>query len=222
MGVGAHGPLGPGFHHVGEIFKDRNFWYANSNFILSPPFTGEATANGFIFKGKKTYDGGSLLKLGFGVVSRYVLDAHRIPRPERGPWRSSPRFERFGHLMGSTTNESGNPFAGDQWSKCWMIKRQTLWQTVFGPPGADNRRKVGENIQVEQLIFLEGTNKFGEKQLMPGWQPMPEVIVGQIFPGVPIVAELEVRFDIQLEGGSTMWITNDIVVRKDQWPLVPM
>lgn len=205
-------------------YRDPNFWWANSNFIVDRPFTGETKPNGFTFKGKKTYDGGSLLKLSFGVVSRYVLDANRIPRPERGPWRSSPRFETSGRLVGSTTNESGNPFAGDQWSKCWMIKRQTLWQNVFGPPGADNRRKIGENIQVEQLIFIEGTNKTAEKPLMTGWRSMPQVIVGQIFPGVPIVAELEVRFDIQLEGGSTMWIrdNDNIVVRKDQWPLEPI
>jgi hypothetical protein len=203
--------------------QDTNFWWANSNFLFNAPYTAESKPDGFHFKGMKTYNGGSLLKLQFGVTSRYELQSNRVPRPDRGPWRSAPRIELFGGILGSTT--AGDLFSGDQWSKCWMTKRQTIYQHVFAPPGADNRRIIGTNSEVQTLIFLEGSNKFKEHRFT-GSQPMPLVTLNQIFPGISIWAELEevVLFHVQLEGGSTLWIDryNDIVVRKFQWPLEPI
>ncbi|USK33316.1 hypothetical protein LIT25_22780 [Bacillus sp. F19] len=218
QGIGSEGPLGP-IHHVGGLLP-RDFWFSDSRLVLNPPFTGETTANGFTFRGRLSYNSGSLLKTGFGVVARYVLSPDRIPRPERGPWRSVPRLDLFGLISGGTT--APDIFAGDKWSKCSLIKRQTIFQHVFSPPGTDNRRIIGHNVESEQLIFIEGAGKDQHKQLLPGFKPMPPVVIDQIFPGIPIWAELEVRFDIQVVGDSTLWIDNDIVVRLDQWPLEPI
>src|SRR5688500_9004309 len=99
MGIGHFGPFGRCFQHVP---RDRNFWWASSRLISTPPYTGKTEADGFHFTGKMSYDGGSLLKKHFGVVSRYKIDAERIPRPRQGPWLSAPRFEHRGRLYGST------------------------------------------------------------------------------------------------------------------------
>ncbi|OOO02956.1 MAG: hypothetical protein USCGTAYLOR_00785 [Chromatiales bacterium USCg_Taylor] len=50
---------------------------------------------------------------------------------------------------------------------------------------------------------------------------MPAVVLNRIFGGASIWAELEVRFDIQLEGNALHWIDPfDLLIRGFQWPLV--
>lgn len=201
--------------------QDDNFWAATSTFFATPPYVAEARADGFHFRGKKTYNGSSLIKLSFGVKSRYELHASRVPRPNQPPWRSAPHVELFGQLLAWT--ERGGIFSGDNWSKCWMIRRQTLSQFIFAQPGTNNERKIGEAIEV-QNIFNEENRGRNQSHRFIGHQPMPPVVLTQIFPGVSIWAELEVRFDIQLEGNSLLWIEHpfDIVVRGFQWPLRPI
>ncbi|SDF46019.1 hypothetical protein SAMN04488542_11142 [Fontibacillus panacisegetis] len=203
------------------VRQDPNFWWANANFILTPPFTGETQADGFHLKGNMTYSGGSLINRQFGVASRYELHSNRIPRPDRGPWRSAPHVEITGRVIGSTT--AGDIFSGDQWNKCWMHRRQTLYQFVFAPPGTDNRRIIGENREIQELIFLEGSSKYKDF-VLPGFQNMPVVILNQnsIFPGLSVWAELEILFHVQLEGGSTLWLNPDVLIRMFQWPLEPI
>ncbi|PFC51175.1 hypothetical protein CN282_12375 [Bacillus thuringiensis] len=207
-------------HHFPNRQNTFFFW-ANSIFKNTAPFIGELKSDGFHFTGMKTYDGSSLLKLQFGVSSLFELQAERIPRPDQGPWRSAPNIELFGNIIGSTTAEDW--FSGDQWSKCWMITRQTIFQRIFAPPGVDNKKILSENTAVQTLIFLEGSNKFQEHRFT-GSQPMPPVIINQIFPGISIFAELEVLFLVQLEGGSTFWIDprSDVIVHTLQWPLEPI
>ena len=195
--------------------SDPNFWAADWNFSGTPPFTLEALPDGFHVRGKKTYDGGDLLFLSFSERARYELHFDRIPRPDRPPWRSAPHVELFGELMAWTAD--GDIFTGDCWSKCWMIRRQTLVQHIFG-----GTAKIGEAIEVQHIFNEEDGNRTVTHRL-PGFQPMPPVVLNSIFGSASIWAELEIRFEIQLEGSSLFWIHPfDLVIRGFQWPLIPL
>lgn len=198
---------------------DPSFWAADMEMFGTAPFTREIQADGLDFRGKKTYDGGDLISLVFGEKSRYELHANRVPRPERPPWRSAPHVELFGELMAWTG--SRGLFYGDRWSKCWMIRRQTLFQFVFGPSGPV-ARTIGEATDLQTVFFEENQGRTVFHRLS-GFQPMPQLVLNSIFPGISIWAELEVRFDTQLEGNSLFWIHPfDLLVRGFQWPLEPL
>jgi hypothetical protein len=197
---------------------DTQFWAADWTSSTTPPFVASSQADGIHFTGRKTSDSGSLQFLSYGVKSRYGISADRIPPSATGRWRSAPHIELFGRLLAYTG--SYDIFTGDCWSKCWMIRRQTLTQFRFGPTGPVPT-VIGEGIQV-QPIFNEENRHVHVELPMPGFQFMPPVVLTQIFGGLTIWAELEVRFDIQLEGSSLHWIHPfDLLLRMFQWPLQP-
>ena len=199
--------------------SDHSFWAADWSWFNVGPFTAEGQADGIHFRGKKTYDGGDLIFLNFGIKSRYELQANRIPRPERPPWRSSPHVELFGELVAWTG--PGGLFEGDRWSKCWMITRQTLYQFVFGPSGSV-ARTIGEATNVQTIFFEENKGR-AVNHILPGFRFMPQVTLNSFSPGLSIWAELEIRLEIQLEGNSFFWIHPfDLLIRGFQWPLVPI
>jgi hypothetical protein len=196
---------------------DHSFWAADWSGSSTLPYTIEGQADGIHFKGKKTYDGGDLLFLNFGIKSHYAIAPERIPRPESPPWRSAPFVELFGELMAWTAVPG--LFDGDRWSKCWMIRRQTLFQWVPLPLIGPFPKVIGEATDVQTIFFEENRGQTVTHRL-PGFQWMPQIILNAITPGLEIWAELEVRFDIQLEGNSLLWIHPfDLLLRGFQWPL---
>ena len=198
--------------------SDSSFWASHWEWFGTPPFTGEVQPDGLHFRGKKTSDSGSLQFLNYGVRSWYGIDADRIPQSSTGRWRSAPHVELFGDLLAWT--DDYDIFTGDSWSKCWMIRRQTLVQNLFGPTGPVPT-KIGEAVEV-QNIFNEENQHAHKVHRLPGFQGMPPVVINQIFGSLTIWAELEVRFDIQLEGNALHWIEPfDLLVRMFQWPLEP-
>ncbi|MFD5750412.1 hypothetical protein [Streptomyces sp. NPDC127033] len=201
---------------------DPDFWFANAQASSTQPYTGRFLADGLHFTGKLTYNGGSLSFRNFGARFRYELQSNRIPATSTGRWRSDPHMELFGGLLGWVG--PADLFSGDRWSKCWMIRRQTLFQFVFAPPGVDNRHILGERVEAQNLIFLESGGLGGSRMRavnLPGFQPMPSLTISSPFPGQSIWAEVEVRFDIQVEGKSLLWIDpGDCLLRAFQWPLV--
>jgi hypothetical protein len=105
------------------------------------------------------------------------------------------------------------------------MTRQTLFHNVPGPQGPA-RKTLAENVSWQKLIFLERSGDDSgveEHHTLPGSMPMPSVPlnVNQLIPESSIWAELEVRFDLQLEGSySLLWIDREIVLSTFQWPLV--
>lgn len=123
------------------VQADPSFWFARASRFHTPPFTGSSDADGFSFRGIKNHDSGDLIKLRFGLTATFELHANRIPPSTSGRWRSAPHVEIFGSLIGTSQESFG---WGDDWCKCWMILRQTAFQFVFAPAGADNRHiKIG-------------------------------------------------------------------------------
>lgn len=198
---------------------DHHFWWANSDWWHQNPYTAESRADGLWFFGRMNYDGASTTYRQFGVKARFELQAERIPPSPSGRWRSDPFVELWGGMLGYTLDAGW--FSGDFWSNCWMIRRQTLMQHVFG-----GTRILGEAVESPQVIHIEDDGKT-RAYLAPGFQPMPGLVITVPAPGLSIWAELEVRFDIQLEGDSGMWTgaggsSHHLVVRTFQWPLIPI
>ncbi len=50
---------------------------------------------------------------------------------------------------------------------------------------------------------------------------LPELTLTHPFPGQSIWVEVEVRFDVQVEGSSVLWIGRDVVAAGRQWHAVP-
>jgi len=190
---------------------DHSFWWATTI-----PF-GEAAAvfhnDGLHFFGGPICHSGDLMFASFGAKMRFGLAADRLPAPgPSGLWISTPRVELFGGVRGYTG--SG---VGDQWSKCWLHRRQTLFQ--FGLGGV---RQLGVANETETLIFEENTER-SVRHNLPGFKLMPPVVISEINTAQTLWAELEVRFDIQLEGhGTLLWADPEVLLRTFQWPLMPL
>lgn len=206
-------------HAAAPAAADPSFWYARANWFGDSPFTGSFAADGLSFRGMKNHNSGNLIKLRFGYTAAFELHANRVPHSPSGRWRSAPHIEIFGRLIGSSQDSFG---FGDDWCKCWMSRRQTAFQFVFAPPGASNRRIIGERIE-HQTIFFSEDAPFTGFWRGPGFQPMPELVLTHPFPAQSIWVELELRFDIQLEGSAQLWIDphQRFLVRGFQWPARP-
>jgi hypothetical protein len=118
---------------------DSSFWWAEQTVRVDPPYSSEVKTDGIHFRGEKNYDGSSLLKLSFGVTARYGIGPERWPPSPSGRWQSVPHANLFGRLLGFTN--ACDIFCGDFWSKCWLIKRQTLVQHLVG-----GTKKVGGGV----------------------------------------------------------------------------
>lgn len=213
-------PVGDvGLHTTIPIPPDRNFWYASGRMFATQPYSVSNESDGFVFKGMYNHSSGDLIKLSFGWTLAYELQAERVPPSASGRWRSAPHAEIFGRLIGSSQDSWG---WGDDWCKCWMVRRQTAFQFVFAPPGADNRHIIGERVDAQQIFFSEDA-PFNRDWFGPGFQSMPELILTHPFPAQSIWVDLELRFDIQLEGSAQLWIwpNQRFLVRAFQWPAEP-
>ena len=214
-------PVGDvGLHTTMPILTDPTFWYAHGQWFANSPYSVSAESDGLVCSGMYNHNSGDLIKLSFGWTLAYELQAERVPPSASGRWRSAPHVEIFGRLNGSSQDSFG---WGDDWCKCWMVRRQTAFQFVFAPPGADNRRIIGERVDAQQ-IFLSEDAPFYQDWMAPGFQPMPELILTHPFPAQSIWVDLELRFDIQLEGQAQLWIWphQRFVTRASQWPAQPL
>jgi hypothetical protein len=192
--------------------RDPTFWWADSHAYSSAGVNSSFEPDGLHFSGGFNRDDQSLLLCSFGGVARFELQWDRIPDSPSGRWTSAPHVELFGGLLAFT--DAGNFWTGDCWSKCAVTRRQTILQ--FGLGGEVVR---GEHKEEESLVDEDGRSRTISKP-MPGFQPMPMVVFGGLTIG-SVWAELEVRFDIQLEGNSFLWIDPAVLLlRTFQWPAV--
>jgi hypothetical protein len=193
---------------------DSSFWWARTDWN-APRFIGANHADdGLHLSGKITRDDQSLYGFSFGAVAQYELQYPRVPPSPSGRWLSAPRMDIFGGLTVWTA--SGDIFDGDCWSKCFMMRRQTIFQLGFGQTGP-TPVVIGERVEWQTLAEEENANRAFWPH-MPGNQPMPPVVFGNIWPG-SVWAHLEVRFDCQLEGNSLLWLTPEVLLRFPQWPV---
>jgi hypothetical protein len=197
---------------------DHSFWWAKTDW--SVPLQGAAwfSGDGLHFTGGPTHHDGDLFFTSFGATAIFELQPARVPRSSTGLWLSSPHIELHGAMMGYT----GRPdiLSGDLWSKCWMHRRQTVLQFASDPGRPPVVLGNGEENDV--VIFEENAERLVHVG-MPGFKPMPAVTFGNVNPSNSVWVQLEVRFNVQLEGAGTfVWMDPEVLLRTFQWPLAPI
>ena len=190
------------------------WWWAQSRawWPGSPiGMTGLTQPDGIHFRGQIDRDNGNLWKSSFGVWSAFAIDSRRLPSP--GWARSRPPANLRGSVAGLTGVSAPLTF-GDQWAKCWLH----LDHRVRDEDGA----VIAEEHSVENLIFREHGGQHISRPL-PGSVQYPELSF-EIERHRPLITELEMKVDIQIEGGSSLRLGTwdqmiDTIYRGDQWKL---
>jgi hypothetical protein len=141
--------------------------------------------------------------------------------------------ELFGKIEGFTGYWHWLWAADDKWCKCWLNLRQTALQLVphdFGVPGHHSVLQpvvLAERKEVRELINEENNGNF-VNAFLPGFLPMPPIEFGLVDSNLTIWVQLEVRFDIQLEGWSHIKFSPEpnpmgsVLLRHFQWKIQPL
>jgi len=195
---------------------DNHFWLASFYNYIAPDMAVTSDYNGVYFTGGPNETDGNLHTYFFGIKSNFVVSSSRIPPSASGQWYSPPYVNIYGGIEGHTS-PGGILWGGDSWSKCWMHRIQTLWQNPFGPPGSTKPVQVGYAIETETLIFEENQDRLTQVA-MPGYKVMPPVTMRHIDTGLDLWAQIEVKFEIQVEDGF-LWMNPQVQVQTPQWTL---
>ena len=209
----------PGWPPPPPASKDPTFWWAETDAGVSPQtFTSNFDENGDLHFGSGVATwGGDLHMFSFGAVAVFELQWERVPPSPSGRWKSAPFVELFGSITANTDSGSGFLNLADSWSKCTMFRRQTIRQ---GNPLSSDFGffiMLGHREEEEKLIDEENKDRWITHN-MPGFQWMPEVIFNSPIAGSSLWAELEVRFDIQVEDGL-LSLEPGVLLHTVQWPL---
>jgi hypothetical protein len=134
----------------------------------------------------------------FTALAQFDLSADRIPSSLLGAVVSAPKINILGAVRG-VTNHGFLDF-GNQWCKCWLNLRQSVW--AYGSGINKTSRVIASNQSVLPLILIDGDD-FVDTYL-PGTINMPAVQFN-IYNGWNLQVELELWFDIQLLGDNTLF-----------------
>ena len=185
-------------------------WWAKTTWFWP---TNKATiwmdADGIHIAAKIELDDGDLHKYSIRVVAQFEVGADRMP-PKGRNYLSNPVSEVLGKAYGYTLPGGLFDF-GDNWSKCWLNTKQTVFASNTIISTSDRR----------QLIFIE--DSYPENVDLPGLHGMP---VRFFIPATAntLVIELEWEFHIQLEGEAGLWLGHQpeaevCTIRHPQWAI---
>ena len=79
-----------------------------------------------------------------------------------------------------------------------------------------------------KILIDEENNARSVNHGLPGFQPMSDIQFSLADPNLPVLVDLEVRFDIQLEGDSLIQFSpepnpqNSVLVITRQWKVQPL
>ncbi len=195
---------------------DPFFLWARTDWWWDPGMQAHFHDDGLHFTGGPTSHDGDLKYYSFGANAVFAIDPGRLPPPNAGFFGSTPHVELFGGLVAHTGDD--DLFTGDLWSKCWMHRDQQIFQLDFGRTGPEPV-VLGQAHEVEALIFEENADRTVHVPLR-GFQWMPPVHFRGINVANTLLAKLEIRFDIQLEGaGALLWTDPEVLLRTFHWPL---
>jgi len=179
----------------------------------------ENLSDGTHFFGKRQYNGDALIRFSVGATSHFVLSAANIPDSATARYRSAPPADAHGQIFGLTGNYHPIFASDDKWCHCFRVVRHGLWQLVNG-----QWRSLGESQRSDTLIHLENVVQVGTKNVpLAGFMPMPVLEFGLIDRNLPIWAQVEIRFDIDLEGDALIMFSpeanpaHSVVVRTFGW-----
>ncbi len=199
-----------------------DFWWAQTQPFGGGGITPEFQTDGLHFFGEVSYNSDPLFPFSAGAWATFELQPERRPPSASGRYNSSPHVELFGNITG-WTNLQHCPWAcDDKWCKCFLFLRQSAIQFV---DDIGTWRLCGEATSHRTLINEEGEGRTVVAPL-PGFLPMPPLQFGLLRPDRSVLIDLEVRFDVQLEGSSFISFSpgnnpaGSVLLRYFQWPCV--
>jgi hypothetical protein len=207
--------------------NDDYFWWIQTSWNSGNGINAEWLSDGLHFFGRAAYEGDQRILFSVGATADFGLDPGRRAISDSGKWRSTPPINLSGQMWGLTGFYNWMLAADDKWLKCFLFLRQTLMQ--FPSAGSDPII-IGEQISRPELINEENTNRAVQAYLS-GSRDMPGTETAVYDPNLDIIAQLEIRFDIELEGyaeisfNSTSTqpsVSNAVVLQTLGWPLIPV
>ncbi|MEU5127258.1 hypothetical protein [Streptomyces mobaraensis] len=201
---------------------DQDFWSARTDWWSMDGWNVSGQQDGVHVSGWYTHDNGSLKNMNCGEKSTYVIGVDRLPKMGCAQYVSRPQVKIFGEITGQTTPGSFPDDLGDHWSKCWLHLRQTLFENL----NDGSRHTVEEAQDDRNLFFIEDsgdTRSYSFDSVSDNIVNIPVVAMnrpGDYIPGNDLWAEVEVSYNVQIEGpGSVVESTGGMVIQGWQWPL---
>ncbi len=195
-------PLPDPPHVLDDPAGSGELWWAQTNWSWNDPgitpFWDDSA--GLRFAGEIGDPLDVYMRRNLTAVAQFGLGADRVPADLLGTVVSAPRANVFGAVRGMTL--AGLWDFGDQWCKCWLNLRQTVWVEIPGLniPIFGDRLPFGTNTSVITLIYLDGDGY--ADNFFPGPIGLP-VVQFPLQAGWSVEVDLEFWFDIQLEGDNT-------------------
>jgi hypothetical protein len=135
-------------------------------------------------------------------ITTFVWDAD-ASHQRSGSFFTNPLVEVSGMITGWTGVYNFILAADDKWCKCRMHLRQSVVQPAFG-----GLLMLGEATSTTSIIDEENNGR-GLVANLPGFIRMPQVAFDIQNSALPVNFELEVRFEVELEGDSGLWFSSD-------------
>jgi hypothetical protein len=178
-----------------------DFWWANTVAFPGGGLGVQFMTDGLHFFGRINYNRDQLFSFSTRAVATFELQPNRRPPSPSGRYNSAPHVELFGDVSGWTNSKICPLACDDKWCKCFLFLRQTAFQIING-----QGRVCGENMSHRTLINEEGQGRDVSTRL-PGFLQMPFLQFGLLRADLSVFIDLEVRFDVQLEGDSNIWFS---------------
>ena len=203
-----------------EPLGSADFWWARTQFIAGGGLSTVPETDGVHIFGRVSYNTDHLLAFSAGAWATFELQPERRPPSASGRYNSSPNVNLFGNLVGWTNIHNCPLACDDKWCKCWLYLRQSAIQFV---DDVGTWRLCGENTSHTTLLNEEGNGNSVTVPL-PGFLPMPFLQFGLLRPDRSVLVDLEVRFDVQLDGDSFIGFSpgnnpaGSVLLQYSQWP----
>jgi hypothetical protein len=142
-------------------------------------------------------------KLGSALwITTFIWDAD-ASHQRSGSYFTNPLVEVSGMITGWTGVYNFILAADDKWCKCRLHLRQSVYQPAFG-----GLLMLGEATSTTSIIDEENNGRAVVANL-PGLIRMPQVAFDIQNSALPVNFDLEVRFEVELEGDSGLWFSSD-------------
>jgi hypothetical protein len=211
------------FHHdPPPPAPDGWFWWAQTQATGNAGISQVFLSDGLHFFGRIDYDADPLIHRFTGAIATFELHANRRPPSAIGRWRSMPFVDLSGQIKAFTGVKMFPLAMDDKWAKCRLVLRQTAFQLLAGGPVV-----LANQVTVTSLLDEENNARWNFRNL-DGFTPMPMVEFGVADPNASVFVDLDVRFDIDLEGNSAIcFVPGDnpmgsVLLQHHQWQVHTM
>lgn len=187
-----HGP-------TAEMWWARTDWSWNDPGIV--PFWDAAA--GLRFAGRLDDPLDVYMRRNLTATARFFLTADRVPPALLGTVLSAPQVNVFGELRGMTLADLWD--FGDQWCKCWLNLRQSVFMRIPGLSFVVFGEWIPFGTASRPITLMDIDGDGVQTNFLPGPIAMPALSFG-LAAGWDVQIDLELWFDIQLEGDNTVLI----------------